>query len=100
MVTSDKQYPTQGNWAHVRYATRAEKERAMALNGRQILPGVMVGVVECKDPPRMTVSNPGIASPERHTTARSLCPTPIPAATVPQRSNGIIAKALDYVLGW
>ncbi|CAH2075594.1 unnamed protein product, partial [Iphiclides podalirius] len=96
----EKQYPTQGNWAHVRYATRAEKERAMALNGRQIIPGIMVGVVECREPLRRTTSNPGITSPERHITARSLCPTPIPSAPVPQRSNGIIAKALDYVLGW
>lgn len=96
----DKQYPTQGNWAHIRYATRAEKERAMALNGRQVLPGVMVGVIECKEPPRIAVS-PGLASPERHSTnVRSLCPTPIANAPVPQRSNGIISKALDYVLGW
>lgn len=63
---ADKQYPTQGNWAHIRYATRAEKERAMALNGRQVLPGVMVGVVECQEPPRITVASPGIiTSPER-----------------------------------
>ncbi|XP_068630395.1 nucleoporin Nup35 [Battus philenor] len=96
----DKQYPTQGNWGHIRYATRAEKERAMALNGRQIVPGVMVGVVECREPPRMSVTHPGMTSPERQPMARSLCPTPIPSAPVPQRSNGIIAKALDYVLGW
>ncbi|CAH2106972.1 unnamed protein product [Euphydryas editha] len=95
----DKQYPTQGNWAHVRYSTRAEKERAMALNGRQVLPGVMVGVVECREPPRMTITSPGNVV-ERQTTARSLCPTPIPSAPVPQRSTGIISKALDYVLGW
>ncbi|KOB74065.1 Nucleoporin NUP53 [Operophtera brumata] len=37
----------------------------------------------------------------RHpTNVRSLCPTPIANAPVPQRSNGIISKALDYVLGW
>ncbi|XP_045446048.1 nucleoporin Nup35 [Melitaea cinxia] len=95
----DKQYPTQGNWAHVRYATRAEKERAIALNGRQVLPGVMVGVVECREPPRMGITSPGNVT-ERQTTARSLCPTPIPSAPVPQRSTGIISKALDYVLGW
>ncbi|KAL4704004.1 hypothetical protein ACJJTC_018044 [Scirpophaga incertulas] len=97
----DKQYPTQGNWAHIRYATRAEKERAMGLSGRQILPGIMVGVVECRDVPRINLASPHITSPERQTTgARSLCPTPIPSAPVPQRSNGIISKALDYVLGW
>lgn len=95
----DKQYPTQGNWAHVRYATRAEKERAIALNGRQVLPGVMVGVVECREPPRTGITSPGNVT-ERQTTARSLCPTPIPSAPVPQRSTGIISKALDYVLGW
>ncbi|CAH2249162.1 nucleoporin Nup35 [Pararge aegeria] len=95
----DKQYPTPGNWAHIRYATRAEKERAVALNGRQVLPGVMVGVVECREPPRMTSTSPNVTS-ERHTTARSLCPTPIPNAPVPQRSSGLISKALDYVLGW
>ncbi|KAG6439592.1 hypothetical protein O3G_MSEX000904, partial [Manduca sexta] len=60
----DKQYPTQGNWAHIRYATRAEKERAMALSGRLVLPGVMVGVVECKEPPKISVNNSAIASPE------------------------------------
>ncbi|XP_059052437.1 nucleoporin Nup35 [Achroia grisella] len=96
----DKQYPTQGNWAHVRYATRAEKERAMALSGRQVLPGVMVGVVECKEPPRIAVTSPGIASERQSIGARSLCPTPVPSAPVPQRSNGLISKALDYVLGW
>ncbi|KAJ0179681.1 hypothetical protein K1T71_004272 [Dendrolimus kikuchii] len=97
----DKQYPTQGNWAHIRYATRAEKERAMVLSGRQVLPGIMVGVVECKEPPRISVASPGIASPERQVAGvRSLCPTPIPSAPVPQRSSGLISKALDYVLGW
>ncbi|KAL0840047.1 hypothetical protein ABMA28_015371 [Loxostege sticticalis] len=97
----DKQYPTQGNWAHIRYATRAEKERAMNLCGRQVLPGIMVGVVECREVPRISVASPGITSPERPTSgARSLCPTPIPSAPVPQRSTGLISKALDYVLGW
>ncbi|CAG9560751.1 unnamed protein product [Danaus chrysippus] len=95
----DKQYPTQGNWAHIRYATRAEKERAMALNGRQILPGIMVGVVECREPPRISMTSPG-GNMERQNVARSLCPTPIPTAPVPQRSSGLISKALDYVLGW
>ncbi|VVC88514.1 nucleoporin Nup35 [Leptidea sinapis] len=95
----DKQYPTQGNWAHIRYATRAEKERALALNGRQVLPGVMVGVVECKDPPR--IANTSLRTlPERQGTARSLCPTPVPQAPLPQKSNGLISKALDYVLSW
>ncbi|XP_072940536.1 nucleoporin Nup35 [Epargyreus clarus] len=95
----DKQYPTQGNWAHLRYATRAEKERALAINGRQVLPGIMVGVVECREPPQITV-NPGVSSPERLASARSLCPTPIPSVPVPQRSNGLLSKALDYVLSW
>ncbi|XP_047985772.1 nucleoporin Nup35-like [Leguminivora glycinivorella] len=93
----DKQYPTQGNWAHVRYATRAEKERAMSLSGRQVLPGVMVGVAECREPPRQPTS-PQVARQTQG--ARSLCPTPVPSAPVPQRSNGLISKALDYVLGW
>lgn len=96
----DKQYPTQGNWAHIRYATRVEKERAISLNGRLVLPGVMVGVVECREPPRMIVSSPGSTLEKRPSTARSLCPTPIPSAPVPQRSSGLISKALDYVLGW
>ncbi|KAM3961582.1 nucleoporin 35 [Aphomia sociella] len=97
----DKQYPTQGNWAHIRYATRAEKERAMALSGRQVLPGIMVGVVDCREPPQITIASPGVTSPERQPTGvRSLCPTPVPSAPVPQRSNGLISKALDYVLGW
>ncbi|XP_045493022.1 nucleoporin Nup35 [Colias croceus] len=96
----DKQYPTQGNWAHIRYATRAEKERALALNGRQVLPGTMVGVVECRDPPRGSAASPGVY-PERPTSqARSLCPTPVAQAPVPQRSSGLISKALDYVLSW
>ncbi|XP_034824638.1 nucleoporin Nup35 [Maniola hyperantus] len=95
----DKQYPTPGNWAHIRYATRAEKERAVALSGRQVLPGVMVGVVECREPPRRPDTSPNVTM-ERQSAARSLCPTPIPNAPVPQRSSGIISKALDYVLGW
>lgn len=61
----DKQYPTQGNWAHIRYATRAEKERALALSGRQVLPGVMVGVVECHEPPKMSANCSGIMSLDR-----------------------------------
>ncbi|GBP45046.1 Nucleoporin Nup35 [Eumeta japonica] len=99
----DKQYPTQGNWAHIRYATRAEKERALAQNGRQVLPGVMVGVIECKDPPQVSTPNVGsrITSPDRSVSgARSLCPNPLPSAPAPQRSNGLVSKALDYVFGW
>lgn len=98
----DKHYPTQGNWAHIRYATRSEKERALALNGRQVLPGIMVGVTDCKDPPRISVSSPnGVLNvSERQVVARSLCPTPLATAPVPQKSNGLVSKALDYVFGW
>ncbi|KAI8429269.1 hypothetical protein MSG28_007773 [Choristoneura fumiferana] len=96
----DKQYPTQGNWAHVRYATRAERERALALSGRQVLPGVMVGVGACREPPRAACASPGRAGARQTQGARSLCPTPVPSAPVPQRSTGLISKALDYVLGW
>ncbi|XP_023940278.1 nucleoporin Nup35 [Bicyclus anynana] len=95
----DKQYPTPGNWAHIRYLTRTEKERAVALNGRQVLPGVMVGVVECREPPRMSSTSPNVTT-ERPVTARSLCHSPISNAPMPQRSSGLISKALDYVLGW
>lgn len=97
----DKQYPTQGNWAHVRFSTRVEKARAISLNGRQLTPGIMVGVISCKDPPHVQQSpNTTFASERRHTTARPLCPTAVPTVAVPQRTNGIVAKAMELVFGW
>lgn len=117
---TDKKFPPEGNWVHIKYSSPHEVSRAMSFNGKIISNNIMVGVIplqknnsipspqwENKEnteevPP---VQAAMLTSPNR---ARSLTqPYVLPRNTevlspqnVPQKSTGLVTKAMEYVFGW
>lgn len=110
----DKKFPPDGNWVHIKFSNKHEVAKAMSYNGRLISNSVMIGVIlhHEKENKENTVQSPQdnritptITSPNR---ARSLTqPYALSQNTevlspqnVPQRSTGIVTKAMEYVFGW
>lgn len=103
----EKKFPTQGNWVHLKYSSVHEASKALALNGKLVSGNIMVGVVPYynKEENKENLDNSGITSPIR---ARSLRHSIVPTQSsntvipqnVPQKSTGIVSKAMEYVFGW
>ncbi|KRT82545.1 hypothetical protein AMK59_3466, partial [Oryctes borbonicus] len=103
----EKKFPTQGNWVHLKYSSVHEASKALALNGKLISGNIMVGVVPYynKQENKENLDNFGLASPLR---ARNLRHSVLPPQSsntvipqnVPQKSTGIVSKAMEYVFGW
>lgn len=115
---TDKKFPPEGNWVHIKYSSPHEVSRAMSFNGKIISNNIMLGVIPYQ---RSNVSSPQwenkenteevpvqaamLASPNR---ARSLTqPYVLPRnaevlspQNVPQKSTGLVTKAMEYVFGW
>jgi len=104
----DKRFPAQGNWVHLKYSSALETAKALALNGKLISNCIMVGVVphhskqenkENKDvlfytsPVRARSLRHSFVSPQNSNTV--LAPQ-----NVPQKSTGLVTKAMEYVFGW
>lgn len=114
----DKKFPPEGNWVNLKYSSPHEVSRAMSFNGKIISNSIMVGVISHQ---KNTITSPQwenkentddipvqvamLTSPNR---ARSLTqPYVLPRNTevlspqnVPQRSTGLVTKAMEYVFGW
>ncbi|XP_017042038.1 nucleoporin Nup35 [Drosophila ficusphila] len=109
--------PQNGNWMHVRFSSRIESDKALNYNHKVIAGNVMVGVARCTD--RSVIdkeNNSGLANAEA--TAPPSSPTTIrpfaqqsyklarsenaisPTRDVPQKSSGLVDKALDLIFGW
>lgn len=106
-VIIDKKCPVQGNFIHIRYNTLHEVNRALAMNGKFIMNNVMVGVVPYY--PKENKENANVtefASPVRARSLRHSFVSPQPSNTVlqpqqlPQKSTGLVTKAMEYVFGW
>lgn len=114
---TDKKFPPEGNWVHIKYNSPHEVSRAMSFNGKIISNSIMVGVIQNQlnnipspiwnkeNDSNVCVQATMLASPNR---ARSLTqPYALPRnaevlspQNVPQRSTGIVTKAMEYVFGW
>ncbi|KAF5294083.1 hypothetical protein FQA39_LY13557 [Lamprigera yunnana] len=100
----DKQFPTQGNWVHLKFNSPTEASKALSLNGKLILSNIMIGV------------SPYFNKNDKENTDTSLYKTPIRARSlresfvspqtsntvilsenVPQKSTGLVTKAMEYV---
>jgi len=46
--------PAQGNWMHLKFASRLQARKALARNGRLLTDTLMIGVAPCSDPVRLT----------------------------------------------
>lgn len=104
-VIVDKQVPAQGNWVHIKFSNFGEVNRALALNGKCLNSNIMIGVQLYY--PKENKENSGVmASPMRARSLRHSFISPhasntvVPAQNVPQKSTGIVSKAMEYVFGW
>ncbi|XP_063922609.1 nucleoporin NUP35 [Zophobas morio] len=101
----EKRIPGQGNWLHVKFNHLSDVPRALAMNGRCISNCIMVGVSlyyhkENKE------NDDVFASPIRARSLRHSFISPhnassvLPPQNVPQKSTGLVSKAIEYVFGW
>ncbi|KAJ8982070.1 hypothetical protein NQ317_001479 [Molorchus minor] len=103
---ADKKVPTQGNWLHVKFNNLSEVSKALALNGKLLCNNIMIGVQpyynkENKENDSMVYTSPIRARSLRHSFISPHSPnTVVPPQTVPQKSTGIVTKAMEYVFGW
>jgi len=114
----DKKFPSEGNWVHLKYSSQYETAKALSFNGKLISNSIMVGVVpynviENKENAQAAINNMSmfndstvLTSPNRarpltqsfnmqHNAADIMSPT-----NCPQKSTGIVTKAMEYVFGW
>lgn len=104
-VVVDKQIPSQGNWVHVKFNNLSEVSRALSLNGKCIGGNIMIGVQlhynkENKENKSM-ITSPMRARSLRHSfISPHLTNNVIASENVPQKSTGIVSKAMEYVFGW
>ncbi|KAJ8916206.1 hypothetical protein NQ315_016345 [Exocentrus adspersus] len=104
---ADKKVPQQGNWVHVKFNNLSEVSKALALNGKLINNCVMIGVQpyynrENKENESFVYTSPPIrARSLRHSFVTPQSPNSvIPPQAVPQKSTGLVTKAMEYVFGW
>lgn len=104
-VIVDKQIPSQGNWVHVKFNNLSEVSRALSLNGKCINSNIMIGVQlhynkENKENASM-ITSPMRARSLRHSfISMQASNNVIATQNVPQKSTGIVSKAMEYVFGW
>lgn len=106
----EKVFPPQsGNWVHLRYASGLECDKALNYNERILANSLMIGVTYCKDPnivdkenlerTNLPVNRVRPLAQIAYKNAQS--PTEVCASpTTPQRSSGIVNKAMDMFFGW
>ncbi|XP_044266816.1 nucleoporin Nup35 [Tribolium madens] len=104
-VIVEKKVPAQGNWLHVKFNNLCDVPRALALNGRCISNNIMIGVSLHYDKENKENENV-FTSPVRARSLRHSFITPsgnnsvLPPQNVPQKSTGLVSKAIEYVFGW
>lgn len=106
-VIVEKKVPQQGNWIHVKFHSLSDVPRALALNGRCLNNSIMIGVSlyynkEAKDKENNTFTTPIRARSLRHSyiSPNTSTNSVLPPQNVPQKSTGIVSKAIEYVFGW
>ncbi|KAF7275874.1 nucleoporin 35 [Rhynchophorus ferrugineus] len=104
-VIVDKRIPSQGNWVHVKFNNLSEVARSLSLNGKCLNNSIMIGVQLHYD--KENKENTTIfTSPIRARSLRHSFVSPQPSNSVvspqgvPQKSTGIVTKAMEYVFGW
>ncbi|KAF2896466.1 hypothetical protein ILUMI_09709 [Ignelater luminosus] len=104
----EKRFPAQGNWAHVKFSSPHETAKALALNGKLISNCVMIGVIlhQNKEANKENTDTSLYTSPIRWRPLRQSFASPqnsntvLPPQNVPQKSTGLVTKAMEYVFGW
>ncbi|EDW00343.1 nucleoporin Nup35 [Drosophila grimshawi] len=109
--------PQNGNWMHVRFGSRIECGKALNYNQKIIASNVMVGVTRCTDDTIIDKGNArllgaeGTPAPPYRPKVRPLAQESYNNAqydsqvspnrnNVPQKSSGLMNKAMDLFFGW
>lgn len=105
--------PQNGNWMHVRFASRIESDKALNYNLKVIASNVMVGVTRCTDEHIIDKENGKVATGSSESFKPKVRPlaqqsynvaqydTQVsPKGNVPQKSSGLVNKAMDLIFGW
>nr|XP_014097965.1 nucleoporin Nup35 [Bactrocera oleae] len=106
----DKVFPPQnGNWVHLKYASRLECDKALNYNEKILGNNIMIGVTQCKDKNIIDKENvsenntqPCKVRPLAQTAYKSVQNDSAVDnnANLPQKSSGLMNKALDLFFGW
>lgn len=105
----DKKFPTQSNYVHIKFSNSYEASKALTMNGKTIMNGIMIGVMlyypdENKE--NLNASALDVTSPIRVRSLRHSFVSPpmntsaVQSPNVPQKSTGLVTKAMEYVFGW
>ncbi|XP_068154768.1 nucleoporin Nup35 [Drosophila tropicalis] len=113
--------PQNGNWMHVRFSSRIESDKALNYNQKVIGGNVMVGVTRCTDKaildkencnanalnanlsePSDTLSSPKVRpfAQQSYQMAKSSNTVSPTNKNAPQKSSGLVNKAMDMIFGW
>ncbi|KAL7742995.1 hypothetical protein ACLKA6_011360 [Drosophila palustris] len=105
--------PLNGNWMHVRFASRIESDKALNYNLKVIASNVMVGVTRCTDENIIGKENGNVTGLNAEAFKPKVRPlaqqsynvaqhdTQVsPKSNVPQKSSGLMNKAMDLIFGW
>lgn len=104
----DKKIPAQGNWMHLKLGSFNDVRKALSFNGKCISNTIMIGVVPfnnvTSDKENVDSSFLNHISRARSLRQTAVSPTPFNAVispqNVPQKSTGLVSKAMEYVFGW
>ncbi|XP_054729576.1 nucleoporin Nup35 [Anastrepha obliqua] len=106
----DKVFPPQnGNWVHLKYASRLECDKALNYNEKILGNNIMIGVTQCKDKNIIDKENicenntkPCKVRPLSQTAYKSAQndSAVVNNANMPQKSSGLMNKAMDLFFGW
>lgn len=104
--------PQNGNWMHVRFASRIESDKALNYNLKVIANNVMVGVTRCNDE---SIIKDNLKQTEADMEPYKLRVRPLsqqtynvaqhdihvsPSNNIPQKNSGLMNKAMDLIFGW
>lgn len=110
----EKQFPSQGNWVNIKYSSTFEATKALSMHGKLISNCIMVGVMPCnnngnnkQDNNKENLDGNSFVSPNRTRMLRQTFSSPqmssnevVQPQGVPQKSTGLVSKAMEYIFGW
>jgi len=117
--------PPNANWMHIRFQTRLQARKALSKNGSVLGGTIMVGVCPCTEDTVLQQGNTSSSILENSIvgsgvanistglgTPRTVRPLTqafkeaqtenrvIPGTNTPNKSTGIVSKAMEYIFGW
>lgn len=97
-----------GNWVHLKYSSRLECDRALNYNEKILANNIMIGVTRCKDTNIIDKENvcQNNTQMKLRPLAQSTYKSPqsdcavVGSPGVPQKTSGLMSKAIDIFFGW